>query len=191
MKVYFSHGKESGPWGSKIRALADVARDLGCAVASVDYTQEPDPDQRVNQLLELLKRERDDYVLVGSSMGGYVSLIAAAMAPAKALLLWFGFALVYFGFLLPNTYYAKLGLDASQSTIATMGAAYLGVSALEDPLTLLVIAAAVAYAASVPAAFAGVAGRYQLEVRREHTSMARAGQHDAAVFEHQRRGRQH
>lgn len=87
MKVYFSHGKESGPWGSKIRALADVARDLGCAVASVDYTQEPDPDQRVKQLLELLKRERDDYVLVGSSMGGYVSLIAAAMAPAKGVFL--------------------------------------------------------------------------------------------------------
>jgi len=30
--VYFAHGKESGPWGIKITALAQVARELGLAV---------------------------------------------------------------------------------------------------------------------------------------------------------------
>ena len=38
MKIYFAHGKESGPWGSKIKRLAGIAKDLGCAVESIDYT---------------------------------------------------------------------------------------------------------------------------------------------------------
>ena len=34
--VVFSHGKESGPWGTKIAALADIARAEGYEVESVD-----------------------------------------------------------------------------------------------------------------------------------------------------------
>ena len=34
--VVFSHGKESGPWGTKIMAMAAVVRDLGLTVESVD-----------------------------------------------------------------------------------------------------------------------------------------------------------
>lgn len=37
MKIYFSHGKESGPWRTKIKHLADMAEEEGCAVESVDY----------------------------------------------------------------------------------------------------------------------------------------------------------
>ncbi len=29
--VYFAHGKESGPWGSKIRYLADLSRVVKCS----------------------------------------------------------------------------------------------------------------------------------------------------------------
>ena len=87
MKVYFSHGQESGPWGSKIKALAATARERGCAVDSIDYQQQPDPDKRVDQLLELLQQETDEFILVGSSMGSYVSLVAAASVPAKAVFL--------------------------------------------------------------------------------------------------------
>jgi len=54
MKVYFSHGKESGPWGTKIKRLAEIARNKGCAVESVDYTDLVDPDLRVERLLEVL-----------------------------------------------------------------------------------------------------------------------------------------
>jgi hypothetical protein len=36
MKVYFSHGKESGPWGSKIKRLAGIAQQKGYAVDSID-----------------------------------------------------------------------------------------------------------------------------------------------------------
>ena len=37
MKIIFSHGKESGPWGTKIKRLANVAKRLNCSVESIDY----------------------------------------------------------------------------------------------------------------------------------------------------------
>ena len=35
--VVFSHGKDSEPWGSKIAAMAEIAREEGFHVESVDY----------------------------------------------------------------------------------------------------------------------------------------------------------
>lgn len=88
MKVIFSHGKESGPWGQKISALAGVARKLGCEVESVDYQDTLDPDARVERLAAVLSRETGEVVLVGSSMGGYVSIVAAErFAPVGLFLL--------------------------------------------------------------------------------------------------------
>ena len=87
MKVYFSHGKESGPWGSKIQRLASIASEHGCEVDSVDYTDLKDPDQRVERLLGLLKKETDSFILVGSSMGGYVSLVASGAVETQGLFL--------------------------------------------------------------------------------------------------------
>jgi hypothetical protein len=87
MKVYFSHGKESGPRGTKIKRLAAMAEDMGCAVESVDYTDLMDPDLRVERLLEVLANREDEFVLVGSSMGGYVSLVASETVSAKAVFL--------------------------------------------------------------------------------------------------------
>ena len=52
MKVYFSHGKESGPQGTKIKRLAALAEDMGCAVESIDFTNTMDPDLRVDRLRE-------------------------------------------------------------------------------------------------------------------------------------------
>ncbi|MDH5355893.1 MAG: alpha/beta hydrolase [Gammaproteobacteria bacterium] len=87
MKIYFSHGKESGPRGFKIKRLAVSAERHGCAVESIDYTDTMDPDLRVGRLLAALENETDSYVLVGSSMGGYVSLVASETAAAKAVFL--------------------------------------------------------------------------------------------------------
>jgi predicted esterase YcpF (UPF0227 family) len=87
MKVYFSHGKESGPRGTKIKRLAAMAEDMDCAVESVDYTDTMDPDLRVERLLEVLAEEIDDFILVGSSMGGYVSLVASESVGAEAIFL--------------------------------------------------------------------------------------------------------
>ncbi|MRR35749.1 alpha/beta fold hydrolase [bacterium] len=75
--VIFSHGKQSGPWGTKIAALAAVARNQGFSIESIDYTDLADPDARVRRLLERCAGERGPLVLVGSSMGGYVATLAS------------------------------------------------------------------------------------------------------------------
>lgn len=87
MKVYFSHGKESGPWGSKIKRLASIAKDQGCSVDSIDYSDLQDPDRRVDRLVNILKDEESDFILVGSSMGGYVSLVASEQVNAAGVFL--------------------------------------------------------------------------------------------------------
>ncbi len=71
--VVFSHGKDSEPWGSKIAAMAEIAREEGFIVESVDYRGIDDPKERVTRLLAFCKDLRGSLVLVGSSMGGYVS----------------------------------------------------------------------------------------------------------------------
>jgi len=80
--VVFSHGKESGPWGSKITAMAQTVRDMGWQVTSVDYQGIDDPRDRVAKLLAVGTQLAAPLVLVGSSMGGHVS--AAAAAPLRA-----------------------------------------------------------------------------------------------------------
>lgn len=86
--VLFSHGKESGPWGSKIRYLADLAVQQGCAVLSPDYSGMDDPAARIDQLLGLDLPAHDRLVMVGSSMGGYVATAASAtLKPAGLFLL--------------------------------------------------------------------------------------------------------
>ncbi|MBT8434915.1 MAG: alpha/beta fold hydrolase [Gammaproteobacteria bacterium] len=87
MKVVFSHGKESGPWGFKIKRLAEIARQQGCDVDSIDYTDLMDPDLRVERLLAALEAEADEIVLVGSSMGGYVALVASETVAAEGIFL--------------------------------------------------------------------------------------------------------
>lgn len=85
MKVYFAHGKESGPWGSKIIRLAELAKAQGCIVNSIDYQGIDDPDQRVELLVSLLKKETGKVLLVGSSMGGYTALVTAIKLSAITL----------------------------------------------------------------------------------------------------------
>lgn len=75
--VVFSHGKESGPWGLKITRLAKVAEARGFEVISIDYRGVHDPEERVEMLLAQCPAQCGLTVLVGSSMGGYVSLVAS------------------------------------------------------------------------------------------------------------------
>ncbi|MCI0749334.1 MAG: alpha/beta fold hydrolase [Nevskiales bacterium] len=84
--VCFAHGKESGPWGTKITRLAQVARARSFEVLSPDYSHTHDPHERVAQLLALAPRARR-LVLVGSSMGAYVSAMACAELRPQALFL--------------------------------------------------------------------------------------------------------
>jgi surfactin synthase thioesterase subunit len=87
MKVIFSHGKESGPWGGKITKLANIAKELNFSVDSIDYTDTFSPDQRVVILNKYLENETQPFILVGSSMGGYVSLVSAKTNNPLALFL--------------------------------------------------------------------------------------------------------
>lgn len=83
----FAHGKESGPWGTKITALAKVARCRGYEVISPDYSHSQDPHERVQQLCSMAPKARRSLVLIGSSMGGYVSAMACAAVQPQALFL--------------------------------------------------------------------------------------------------------
>ena len=83
--VVFSHGQESGPWGTKIRAMAELARGLGCAVDSIDYQGIADPTARVEKLVAECGDIDDALILVGSSMGGHVATAAAARLGAVGL----------------------------------------------------------------------------------------------------------
>jgi len=87
VNVYFSHGKESGPWGSKIKYLADMSERLGFNVSSIDYTDIKDPDLRAERLINILKQDKGPFLLVGSSMGGYVSLVAAEKTEPSGIFL--------------------------------------------------------------------------------------------------------
>lgn len=69
------------------------------------------------------------------------AVLAAGQAP---LVLWLVFALVYYGFMLPNTYYAKLNTDYPASMLVPRGLNYLHNSLSWDPVTLGAIALGVA-----------------------------------------------
>ena len=89
--VIFSHGKETGPWGTKIRRLAEVAKAAGWQVISVDYavlTAQLDApaELRLQALLQFLATglpPHSQLALVGSSMGGWVSAQAACIGVVR------------------------------------------------------------------------------------------------------------
>ena len=83
--VVFSHGQESGPWGTKIRAMAELVKSIGCECDSIDYQGIADPTERVDKLLAECAAIDDSLVLVGSSMGGHVATAAAAELNAAGL----------------------------------------------------------------------------------------------------------
>lgn len=85
--VVFSHGKDGEPWGSKISAMSELAREEGFQVESVDYRGIDDPRDRVTRLLSFCKDLRGSLVLVGSSMGGYVSVAASSLLQARGMFL--------------------------------------------------------------------------------------------------------
>ena len=83
--VIFSHGQESGPWGTKIRAMAGRAKAMGCEADSIDYQGMADPSDRVQKLVAACKDIDDTLILVGSSMGGHVATAAASKIDVAGL----------------------------------------------------------------------------------------------------------
>ena len=83
--VIFSHGQESGPWGTKITAMAEMVKELGCRTDSIDYQGIADPTERVETLVEACGAIDDVLILAGSSMGGHVATAAAQHVNAAGL----------------------------------------------------------------------------------------------------------
>ena len=83
--VVFSHGQESGPWGTKIRSMAAMVEELGCTAQSIDYQGIADPTERVDKLIAECEEIDDALILVGSSMGGHVATAAATRVGAAGL----------------------------------------------------------------------------------------------------------
>lgn len=83
--VVFSHGQESGPWGTKIRAMAESVKSLGCRAESIDYQGIADPTERVEKLVRECAEITEPLILVGSSMGGHVATAAAARLGVQGL----------------------------------------------------------------------------------------------------------
>lgn len=84
--VHFVHGKGSGPWGTKICRLAQIARDRGCEVESLDYS-EMDALPRAEKLVLACRDVSQPLVFVGSSMGGWVAAAASREVPVSGLFL--------------------------------------------------------------------------------------------------------
>jgi pimeloyl-ACP methyl ester carboxylesterase len=85
--VVFSHGQDGSPWGTKIVAMAEVARAHGCAVESVDYQGMNDPADRVAKLLGFAKTLSGELLLVGSSLGGHLAAAVSTHVPTRGMFL--------------------------------------------------------------------------------------------------------
>ncbi|MEE4295353.1 MAG: YqiA/YcfP family alpha/beta fold hydrolase [Wenzhouxiangella sp.] len=88
MHLIFSHGHVSSPQSHKILALKPIAEAAGYATEAIDYRDlRDDPAGRVHRLCSRLETLSKPAVLVGSSMGGYVSVAAACAIPVRAMFL--------------------------------------------------------------------------------------------------------
>jgi arabinofuranosyltransferase len=76
------------------------------------------------------------------------TLAAVAIGSAPAWL-WLAFATIYYGFPLPNTYYAKVATGIPKSLLYQQGIAYVLNSIARDPVTLVTIALAIVVAVSM------------------------------------------
>lgn len=85
--VVFSHGKDSEPWGTKIVALAAVARAAGYQVESIDYRGIETVEGRLVRLTAACRGLSAPPVLVGSSLGSFLSAAASVEVNARGLFL--------------------------------------------------------------------------------------------------------
>jgi predicted esterase YcpF (UPF0227 family) len=85
--VYLLHGRDSSPLSVKIKRLSAIATSLGWKVVAPDLSAIKDPDLRVTLFLDSVANNGAKSVIVGSSMGGYVALMASKVLKPDALLL--------------------------------------------------------------------------------------------------------
>lgn len=81
MHIIISHGRGSTPNSKKLVYMARAAEKLGHTTHRVDDSDTQDPERRAQRLMTLVANETRPMILVGSSMGGYTSLLAAKDNP--------------------------------------------------------------------------------------------------------------
>ncbi len=87
IEVIFSHGKEGSPHGSKSRIIEKVAESCKIEFTTIDYATCADVNERVTVLENKIISTTNDIILVGSSMGGYVSAVCSSRFESLGLFL--------------------------------------------------------------------------------------------------------
>jgi pimeloyl-ACP methyl ester carboxylesterase len=77
IEVIFSHGKEGSPHGSKSKIINDVCEAHNVKFTTIDYKECKSVNERVSLLDSKVKSNTNRLILVGSSMGGYVSAVCS------------------------------------------------------------------------------------------------------------------
>lgn len=91
--VVLSHGLESGPEATKVKALGQVARELGWNEVRPDYRDvdaSADPrrvGERLERLIQATRGLEGPLVLAGSSLGSFISGLASLRVPCRGLFL--------------------------------------------------------------------------------------------------------
>jgi len=91
--IILSHGSDSGPDATKVSVLAAVAESLGWSTVRPDYREDDAKGHagsvapRLARLAAAIGQAPAKPVLVGSSMGAFVSGLASLDAPAAGLFL--------------------------------------------------------------------------------------------------------
>lgn len=92
--IVFSHGKESSPFSTKIQRLLPIAKESGNLAIAIDYRACKDVtarvellEQRIREVRKSQNQEINQLILVGSSMGGYVSMAYANIHVVDGLFL--------------------------------------------------------------------------------------------------------
>ncbi|SEV99192.1 alpha/beta hydrolase [Luteibacter sp. 329MFSha] len=91
--IILSHGSDSGPDATKVSALAAVAESLGWTTVRPDYRDDDarghagSVPPRLDRLAAAIAASPVPPVLVGSSMGAFVSGLASLDAPVAGLFL--------------------------------------------------------------------------------------------------------
>lgn len=85
--VILSHGLESGPEATKVRALAALAEARGWSSERPDYRDCADWPTRLERLLARIDRAAAPIVLIGSSLGAWISALASTRRTVAGLVL--------------------------------------------------------------------------------------------------------
>lgn len=86
--VILSHGLESGPNATKVSRMAALTESAGWRSERPDYRELSAPQGRLEHLLERCAASTEQpLVLVGSSMGAYISALASLRVPLRGLFL--------------------------------------------------------------------------------------------------------